>query len=170
MVYTLGTYKRRGSRGTKHPVRIQRSSFIHGIGKSLKKKSGFSIFFSFWHWPSTRQHAHCPPRPTAHGNSLDFEWAAANVSLAGNSFSVGFNERIVESLSDIWDLPAGLLFCNFSLESTINHNYVTTLVNGLYAGMASSSLLRANSGELRKITHNLGVRQGTKFVGFTLSR
>lgn len=107
------------------------------------------------------------PSPTAtefpaQGDSLDFEWAAANVSLNGSSFSVDLNERVGDSLSDVWDLPAGLLFCNFSSENTINHNYVTTLVNGLYAGMANSALLRASSGELWKATHNLGVRQGTQ--------
>lgn len=78
------------------------------------------------------------PSPTttelpAQGDSLELEWAAASVYLNGSSFSVGLNdsERIGDSLSDVWDLPAGLLFCNFSSENTINHNYVTTLVNGL---------------------------------------
>lgn len=102
----------------------------------------------------------------ASDNSLQIEWATANVSLPENSLAHGLNERVGESLSDIWDLPAGLLFCNFSTESTITHKYVETLVNGPYAGMANSALLRANSGELWKVTHKVGVRQGTQICGF----
>lgn len=117
--------------------------------------------------------ANCPAYPSstatdlaANDNFLEVEWVAANVSLLENSFELGFNERIGESLSDVWDLPAGLLFCNFSRESTINHNYVTTLVNGPYAGMANSALLRSNSGELWKVTHSVGIRQGTQICRF----
>lgn len=111
------------------------------------------------------------PSPTAtdlpaNDNSLEIEWVAANVSFPENSLAHGLNERIGESLSDIWDLPAGLLFCNFSTESTITHQYVETLVNRPYAGMANSALLRANSGELWKVTHKVGVRQGTQICGF----
>lgn len=98
----------------------------------------------------------------AHGNTIELEWAAANMSLLGNSFALGLNEKTGQSLSDVWDLPTGLLFCNETSDITINHNYVTSLINGLYAGLANSALLRADSGEVWKITHKIGVLRGTQ--------
>lgn len=111
------------------------------------------------------------PFPTAtnlpaHGDSLDLEWAAAKVSIAGDSLALGMNERIGESLSDVWDLPAGLLFCNYSSDTTINHSYVATLMNGLYAGRANSALLRAKTGDIWKVTHKIGVLRGTQICRF----
>lgn len=96
------------------------------------------------------------------GNTPELEWAAAKVSLAWDSLALGMVGRIGESLSDVWDLPGSLLFCNYSSETTINHSYVTGLLNSLYAGKANSALLRANSGELWKITHKIGVVRGTQ--------
>lgn len=77
----------------------------------------------------------------AHGNTSEIEWAAANMSLFGDSSALGLNARTVQSLSDVWDLPTGLLFCNESSDITINHNYMTSLINGVYAGKAESALL-----------------------------
>ncbi|KAG6364005.1 hypothetical protein INS49_009108 [Diaporthe citri] len=73
------------------------------------------------------------------------------MSLLGDSFALGLDEKTGQSLSDVWDLPTGLLFCNGSADIAINHNYVTDLINGQYAGRANSALLRAHSGEVWKI-------------------
>lgn len=97
-----------------------------------------------------------------HGNTSEMERAAATMSLLGNPFALGLNEEIGQSLSNVWDLPTGQLFCNDSSGDTINHNYVTTLTNTLYASKANTALLRAVSGEVWKITHTIGTLQGTQ--------
>lgn len=102
------------------------------------------------------------PMVPGNDNMSGIEYAAAKISLAGDSFALGLNERIGKSLSDVWDLPTALLFCNKSSDSTIDHSYVATLTNGPYAGMANSALLRAVSGQLWKITHHFGVHRGTQ--------
>lgn len=99
----------------------------------------------------------------AYGNNTEIEWAAATMSLLGGAFAVGLNGKTGQSLSDDWDLPTGQIFCNDSSDDTIDHNYVTTLINTLYAGKANSGLLRAASGEVWKITHNnKGTLRGTQ--------
>lgn len=98
----------------------------------------------------------------AHSNTTELQWAAANMSLLGNSSVLGLNEETGQSLSDVWDLPPGLLFCNESSAIAINHNYVTSLVNSFYAGRANSALLRTNSGWMWKIAHRIGTLPGTQ--------
>lgn len=98
----------------------------------------------------------------AHGNATELQWAAASMPLLGDSSALGLNEKAGQSLSDVWDLPPGLLFCNESSDIPINHNYVTSLINTFYAGRANSALLRADSGWLWKIAHKIGTLPGTQ--------
>lgn len=90
----------------------------------------------------------------AYGDIDETDWAAATVSLQG----IDFVAEPVEgsSLSDIWDLPPGLLFCNRTTDTKILHSDVTNLVTSLYAGKSNAALLRARTGELWKIVHKIG--------------
>lgn len=99
---------------------------------------------------------------SSQNDSGEVEWAAASTSLVGASIDVVFSERTVQSLSDIWDLPPGLLFCNRTTDTTITHSYVSDLMNSGYADKANSDLLRANSGEHWKMTHKIGELRGTQ--------
>lgn len=108
-----------------------------------------------------------PLSPTAtsllgHGDTDAIESASASMPLAPESFASVLSGKAGQSLSENWDLPPGLMYCNKSSFSTINHDYVTTLVNGLYAGKANTGLLRAHGGELFKIAHKIGVLRGTQ--------
>lgn len=99
---------------------------------------------------------------SSHGDGGEVEWAAASTSLVEESFDIVFSEGTGQSLSDVWDLPPGLLFCNKTTDAAINHSYVTDLMNRGYADKASSDLLRARSGEHWKITHMIGMHRGTQ--------
>lgn len=81
------------------------------------------------------------------GGAEEGDWATATISLVGASIDVIFSESTVQSLSDVWDLPPGLLFCNRTTDTTITHTYVSDLINSVYADKANSDLLRAQSGE-----------------------
>lgn len=114
-----------------------------------------------------------PPCPLAtgtelssHNNSGEIEWAAESISLVGASIDVVFSDDTVQSLSDAWDLPPGLLFCNRTTDTTITHTYVSDLMNSAYADKANSDLLRAQSGEHWKMVHKIGTLRGTQICKF----
>lgn len=99
---------------------------------------------------------------SSHRDAEEVDWAAASISLVGASIDVIFSESTVQSLSDVWDLPPGLLFCNRTTDTTITHSYVSDLMNSAYADKANSDLLRAQSGEHWKMVHKIGKLRGTQ--------
>ncbi|KAG8157864.1 hypothetical protein KVR01_012136 [Diaporthe batatas] len=89
------------------------------------------------------------------------EWAAATFSLQASHIIA--DPPAGSSLSDIWDLPPGLILCNKTTDTKILHSDVDNLVTSLYAGKSSAALLRAGTGELWKIVHKAGdVWRGTQ--------